>query len=179
MKTIRMSRLLEAIHQNALTRPDALALQAGDRSVSYAELVVLIETLAAQLTRYAPRVLGLLADNGIDWVLADLAALQAGIPVVPLPPYFSSSQLRHTIRSAGIDRVLTDQAADLPALTGVLAQNEGIFHGSLHGGRVEPSGREQVPVTLVIWTTMDISMSLVERRTCSSHPSAATCLPSG
>lgn len=139
-----MSRLLEAIHQSALTRPDALALQAGNRSVSYAELVVLVETLAAQLTRYAPRVLGLLADNGIDWVLADLAALQSGITVVPLPTYFSSAQLRHAIRSAGIDRVLTDQPADLCALTGFLVQDEGIFHGSLHGVRVEPSGGGQV-----------------------------------
>jgi long-chain acyl-CoA synthetase len=142
METTRMSRALEAIRQNALIRPEAPALQTGDRSVSYAELVVLVELLAEQLTRSALRTLGLLADNGIDWVLADLAALQAGIPVVPLPSYFSSSQLRYTIRNAGIDRILTDQATDLPALTGFLVQNEGIFHGSLHGVRVDSSGKE-------------------------------------
>src|ERR1019366_3915913 len=144
MESTSMSRTLEAIRQCAFTQPDAAALQAGNRSVSYAELAVLIETLAEEITRHAPCVLGLLADNGIDWVLADLAALRAGIPVVPLPTYFSSSQLRHTIHRAGIDLVLTDHMTELPSRLGVLAQDEGIFHGSLHAVSVEPGGREQV-----------------------------------
>ncbi len=139
-----MSLTLEAIGRYAVTRPRAPALQAGGRSVTYAELAVLIEVLADRLKRYKPCVIGLLADNGIDWVLTDLAALRANIPVVPLPTYFTRSQLRHTIHSAGIDLVLTDQKADLPTLLGVLAEDEGIFVGGLHTVKVEPGGREKV-----------------------------------
>ena len=53
-----------------------------------------IERLAAALlaARPRPRVVGLLADNGADWVAIDLAAQQAGVALVPLP----ASSLPHT-----------------------------------------------------------------------------------
>jgi len=105
-----MSRTLDAIRGYARTQPDAVALEAGTgaelRSVTYAELVQLID---AQAARFEPAtVLGLLADNSIDWVVADLAALQAGVVVVPIPAYFSEVQLQHTILAAGINLILMD-----------------------------------------------------------------------
>jgi long-subunit acyl-CoA synthetase (AMP-forming) len=48
-------------------------------------------------------VLGLLADNGPDWVGVDLDAEAAGIPLVPLPPFFTPAQLAHAVAATGMD----------------------------------------------------------------------------
>ncbi|HEX6295012.1 MAG TPA: AMP-binding protein [Burkholderiales bacterium] len=47
--------------------------------------------------------LGLLADNGPDWVAVDLDAQAAGIPLVPLPAFFTAAQLAHAVASTGMD----------------------------------------------------------------------------
>ncbi|HZM33838.1 MAG TPA: AMP-binding protein [Burkholderiales bacterium] len=62
-----------------------------------------VDRLAEVLHAQRVRVLGLLADNGEDWALADLAALAAGIPIVPLPLFFSASQLAHAVAATGMD----------------------------------------------------------------------------
>jgi len=47
-------------------------------------------------------------DNSPAWVVMDLAALTAGITVVPLPTFFSREQIEHVIQDAGIDALCTD-----------------------------------------------------------------------
>jgi long-subunit acyl-CoA synthetase (AMP-forming) len=62
------------------------------------------------------RVLGVLADNSPAWVLADLAAQEAGIVHLPLPGFFSAGQLGHALEQTAADVVLTDQPARIGAL---------------------------------------------------------------
>jgi long-subunit acyl-CoA synthetase (AMP-forming) len=86
-----------------------------------------VERLARALAgaRPRPRVLGLLADNGADWVLADLAAQKAGMVVVPLPAFFTPAQLAHAIASSGMDALI---GAALPGFRGA-GEIEGLpFH---------------------------------------------------
>jgi len=71
------------------------------------------ETLEKRVDRFAqaiaggrPRVLGLLADNGPDWLAADLAAERAGVPLVPLPAFFTPAQARHATESTGMDALI-------------------------------------------------------------------------
>ncbi len=52
---------------------------------------------------------GLLADNGIDWVIADAALDRGGILNVPLPDQFTEPQLLHAVDDVGLDAVLADQ----------------------------------------------------------------------
>ena len=52
------------------------------------------------------RVAGLLIDNGVDWVLADLAAQRAGIILVPLPQFFTAAQTAHAVEASGMDALL-------------------------------------------------------------------------
>jgi long-chain acyl-CoA synthetase len=73
------------------------------------------------------RVLGLLADNGPEWLAADLAAERAGIPLVPLPPFFTAAQLRHAIDASGVDALLTDSAEGAQALGFAPAGVPGLF----------------------------------------------------
>ena len=60
--------------------------------------------------------LGILADNSPAWVLADLAAHEAGVVHLPLPGFFSPGQLRHALEQTAADVVLTDQPERFGAL---------------------------------------------------------------
>jgi long-chain acyl-CoA synthetase len=112
------SLVVQALARHAEQCPEATALQGADSSLSYAALHARVQHLAGELKAADIRMLGLLADNGIDWAVADLAALAAGIPCVPLPPFFSAQQLAHAIRNSGADVVLTDQPGRMQELLG-------------------------------------------------------------
>ncbi|MCD8497063.1 MAG: AMP-binding protein [Alphaproteobacteria bacterium] len=54
-------------------------------------------------------VLAIALDNSVEWVLWDLAALMAGIPSVPLPPFFTQEQVFHSLLSAGVSHILSSE----------------------------------------------------------------------
>ncbi len=62
--------------------------------------------LAQALARARPRVVGLLADNGPEWLAADLAAERAGVALVPLPAFFTPAQVWHAATASGMDALL-------------------------------------------------------------------------
>jgi acyl-CoA synthetase (AMP-forming)/AMP-acid ligase II/pyrroloquinoline quinone (PQQ) biosynthesis protein C len=75
-----------------------------------------IECFARAIGRRRPRVLGLLADNSPDWLAADFAAEQAGIPLVPLPAFFTPAQARHAAETTGMDALICDSHDSARAL---------------------------------------------------------------
>ncbi|MGA9163855.1 MAG: AMP-binding protein [Thiobacillus sp.] len=104
-----MSRIIAALQRHAASASLKVALQDENSTLTYGELLDEVESLAEQLQACRPRAIAILADNGKAWALADLAAHAAGIPTVPLPLFFSVSQIVHVLTTAGIDLVLTDQ----------------------------------------------------------------------
>jgi len=62
-----------------------------------------LDAIAPQDARFA-----LLADNGIAWAVADRALHDCRRVNVPLPGYFTPTQLEHVLQSASIDLILTD-----------------------------------------------------------------------
>lgn len=73
------------------------------QQLSYRELISAVEQLAQQFLKDKIQRIGLLADNSVDWLIIDLAALRAGITIVPLPLFFSSTQRDNAIADAGLD----------------------------------------------------------------------------
>jgi long-chain acyl-CoA synthetase len=71
---------------------------------------------AAALQSLRPRVLGLLADNGPDWVAVDLEAETAGVPLVPLPGFFTPAQLAHAVAATGMDALYCTSESTARAL---------------------------------------------------------------
>lgn len=94
--------IFTAIRQQDQSR---VALQDKTQQISYGALMDEIEVRAAKLEGVS--CLGLALDNSAEWVLWDLAALQAGIPCVPLPPFFTEEQVHHTLQSAGVSHLLS------------------------------------------------------------------------
>lgn len=108
-----MNPVLEAVAGHARQRPAAPALRGDRGAVSYADLAGELERCARALRG---RVLGMLLDNGPGWIVLDLAAQAAGLACVPLPGFFSDSQIAHVIASAGVDAIVTDQPARVERL---------------------------------------------------------------
>jgi long-subunit acyl-CoA synthetase (AMP-forming) len=67
-----------------------------------------VERFARAFSQRRPRVLGVLADNGPDWLAIDLAAERAGAALVPLPSFFTPAQARHAVDTTGMDALISD-----------------------------------------------------------------------
>lgn len=106
-------KLLATIAAHALHRPHQVALLGEDESFSYVDLQTAISILGQQLVQRGVRTLGLDMDNCPAWALTDLAALAAGVCLVPLPPFFSDAQLRHCLHQAGVQAVISDRPEEL------------------------------------------------------------------
>ncbi len=149
-----MSRIIAALQRHAANTPLAVALTDETRTLTYGDLLTEIEWLADRLRASRPRAIAILADNGVDWALADLAAHAAGIPTIPLPLFFSAAQIDHVIRTAGIDLVLTDQPDRLLAALQQRSLPVGPFYGALQRVRLPrvaatalPAGTQKVTFT--------------------------------
>ncbi len=107
---------LRNAHDHA-PRGGAAVAGAGE-SLDAAALEQRVGQLAAALqgAEPRPRVLGLLADNGPDWVIVDLACERIGLPIVPLPAFFTAGQMQHAVDATGMDALLCAAPAAAHAL---------------------------------------------------------------
>lgn len=101
--------LLPSIAAHAIERPRKIALESPGLRLDYASLRSAVQAVWDDLIARDVRVLGIDMDNTVAWAVADLAALATDICVVPLPPFFSPSQLRHCLAQAGVEAVISDQ----------------------------------------------------------------------
>ena len=101
-----MAALPESIQRVADSRPRQTALVCGSRNYSYQALLDAARALANRLTAQGLQRIGLCGDNTPAWVIADLACLMAGVVCVPVPPFFSPSQVTHLTRQAGLQALL-------------------------------------------------------------------------
>jgi len=96
-----LSRLAELAHAD----PDHVAVVEGDVRLSRRELAAQVEAAARGM-----RASGLLPGdriaidlpNGIAWVVAALAAVQAGLTIVPLDPGLNYHELKYQLRHAEV-----------------------------------------------------------------------------
>lgn len=119
-----MSAILEALAQHAACRPQAPALTGAGGALNYRDLESAVAEEVQAFGASPPRCLALALDNSPAWVVADLAAIARGIPVVPLPGFFSENQLRHALCDSGAEALLTDR----PAFFHELFETSGIAH---------------------------------------------------
>ncbi|MDQ6972005.1 MAG: AMP-binding protein, partial [Mariprofundaceae bacterium] len=111
------SRVLQAIAEHARACPGEMALCDGSGGgLSYQELPAAVMHVSGCLQKKRPAAVGLLLDNTPAWAVCDLAMLQAVIPCVPIPLFFSPQQVSHLIASAGIELILTDQPEAVNAM---------------------------------------------------------------
>ncbi|MHC6530032.1 AMP-binding protein [Vibrio proteolyticus] len=108
-----MNAILNALAHHARQTPEKLAFfghdaQQNPHSLTYQQLAEQVDWVAEQLRRLAPQCIALRAENSLDWVVVDLAAMQAGIAIVPVPTFFSDTQTQHTLLASGADLLIGD-----------------------------------------------------------------------
>ena len=100
--------LLPMLAVHAAKHPDRLALQDQNTQLSYAELAQQVNAYATWLQGLGVDRIGFDAQNTVSWVIVDLACMQAGVCVMPIPPFFSAEQVAHVISQAELSHVITD-----------------------------------------------------------------------
>ncbi|WP_339867270.1 AMP-binding protein [Pseudohongiella nitratireducens] len=96
-----MSQILEAIKNHPASNA---ALISGSRTLSYGDMVMRINHYMNSLQGVESLAVHL--DNGIEWILWDLAALQSSTPCVPIPDFFHADQVSHIMATAGVSHMV-------------------------------------------------------------------------
>lgn len=125
-----MTPIYHAICQHARQTPNRIAISAVPHSqqnsqqnsddlthLSYATLKSCLDKLQHQLSNWQGTRVAIYAHNDIDWVLLDLALSHVGAVVIPIPLFFSASQINHLIKDAQIQTVYVGAGLTLPELT--------------------------------------------------------------
>jgi long-chain acyl-CoA synthetase len=101
-----MNKIISAIHVHATTTPDKVALIGEKFQLTYAQVAGQVTLLANWLSEQKISRVGLWGENSVEWIIADLAAWQADVTLIPLPRFFSNIQLQHVINEALLDNLL-------------------------------------------------------------------------
>ena len=114
-----MATLVELWERQANASPDAVAVVAGDQSVSFTELDERAAVLARQLRARGvgpESLVGVSIERSVDLVVALLGILKAGGAYVPLDPSYPADRLRYMVADSRVRLVLCDgrQAEESP-----------------------------------------------------------------
>lgn len=115
--------LYERLAWHATRWPRRAALVWPTGTLDQEALLARVDAAMRMLRETGVDVLALDLDNGPAWVVLDIAALQMGICLVPLPPFFSAAQLRHVLRRSGAQAVATDNPVRLRERLGDVLQD--------------------------------------------------------
>ncbi|RKI67440.1 amino acid adenylation domain-containing protein, partial [Corallococcus sp. AB049A] len=108
--------------EQAARAPDATALKAGDRRMSYAALDRASNQLAHHLRRQGVRPghrVGLCVERSFGSITAILGILKTGAAYVPVDPQAPAERIAWVLREAGVNLLVTEAAVagELPTMT--------------------------------------------------------------
>ncbi len=112
-----MNTLLTRLADRARTNPDGIVLEGAGRQLTAFDLHFSIRSFSVALRAANVKRLGLLAENSPGWIIADLACQLSDICLIPLPHFFSDTQILSAMQCAGIDAVLTDNPTRLQQIS--------------------------------------------------------------
>lgn len=93
-------KLAELIAREYLS--DEIVLQDDQSALSTGFFIEHLARCRNQLAALdPPGPVGLLADNGFDWIIADLTCQELDRTILPLPTFFTARQLQHALDSTG------------------------------------------------------------------------------
>ncbi len=136
--------MIQILEDHARVQPEVIALTATGMSLTYAELYQRVVALAEEMAERDVRRFGIGIENGLDWVIADLAGMTCGTGIVPVPHYFSPGQVDFLLDSANVDYLLSDTE---PSPT------PGLFRSSIKQISDTKADKEPVKITFTSGST--------------------------
>ncbi|WP_207249022.1 non-ribosomal peptide synthase/polyketide synthase, partial [Pseudomonas sp. FW305-55] len=124
----RHLRVHERIAAQASATPDAMAVQAGEARLSYAQLNARANRLAHRLLELGVgpgQRVGLAARRGPQLIVSLLAVLKSGAAYVPLDPNYPAERLAYMLTDSRLDLLLSETGllADLPLPQGLARES--------------------------------------------------------
>jgi long-subunit acyl-CoA synthetase (AMP-forming) len=142
-----MQKMLDALLINAAANPGEIAIRDDAGILSRGELFAAVAHMAKAMEG-KPSVIGILAGNGREWAVAQLAGMVAGKTIVPLPLFFSPAQIGNVVRDASVELILHADGRDM------LAQGMGIALEPLRLEKAsEPSFSPRQGFSQIIYTS--------------------------
>lgn len=115
-----MTPIYNAICEHTKHSPMRIAITTivADNTISltYAQLHSTLADLQQALNKWQGKRVALYAHNAIDWIVLDLALGQVGAVVVPIPLFFSTSQISHLLKDSQIECLYVGEGLTLPAV---------------------------------------------------------------
>ncbi|GAA3107433.1 acyl-CoA synthetase [Streptomyces rectiviolaceus] len=143
--------------------PDLPALRFGTRSLTYAELAATAGSVATSIGS-ASRV-ALWATPTLETAVGVVAALLAGVPVVPLNPKTGERELGHIVADSAPSVVLAAPGDELPAPLRVLERTDITLTGSVTATAVpEPDPESPALIVYTSGTTGPPKGAVLPRR---------------
>ncbi|CAM5575039.1 non-ribosomal peptide synthetase (plasmid) [Streptomyces viridifaciens] len=105
--------VLNEFHARLAEAPDAIAVQDGDRRLTYRSLAAHASALATELNQRGAgqdSVVAVYADRSAELVVAELAVLLAGAAYLPLDPAHPAARIRQLLEVSGAVAVLSTEA---------------------------------------------------------------------
>ena len=162
--------ILNAIYQNAL---DRIAIQTPRENISYGSLFEQVDRVYHWLIDKSVKVLVLESDNLPEWVFIDLACQKAGVVFVPIPSFFSKSQIDNVIARVEPDVIIQPTDSSTLWETFIFPMYQfSIFKCSSHANMPKETSKvtftsgstgEPKGVCLSVENQFNVANSLVER----------------
>ena len=124
-----MKKLFKALASRATHFPDKRALISNEGNtqtiINNQQLLKHIANVGSFLENTGVQRVGLFMDNCAQWIICDLAAAKLGITLIPIPLFFSQSQVSHLVTSAGVEAIITQ-----PLMSNILTSNQSLAIGT-------------------------------------------------
>lgn len=107
-------RIEELVARQAVATPGAIAVEDGQRAVTYGELMRESDSIAAMIAQQVPEPggrIGVLLERSVDLVAALLGVLKAGHAYVPLDPGHPGARLHMVLETARMQGLISRGAA--------------------------------------------------------------------
>jgi long-subunit acyl-CoA synthetase (AMP-forming) len=106
-----MEQLFEALDKRAINFPNRKALISSEgntqTSITNQQLIENITRIVSFFETEDVHCIGLYMDNCAQWIICDLAAAKLGITLIPIPMFFTQSQIDHLVTSAGVEAIIS------------------------------------------------------------------------
>ncbi|WP_019636817.1 non-ribosomal peptide synthetase [Paenibacillus fonticola] len=109
----RLLTLQQLFEEQVERSPDATAVVADDRSLTYAELNTRANQLAAKLRQQgigADSIVGLMLDRTVEMMVGIWAVLKAGGAYLPIDPDYPSARIHYMMEDSGSQWLLTEKS---------------------------------------------------------------------
>ena len=102
-----MQNIYSEFRRIVAATPDALAVKASIRALTYAQLDALADTVAAAFPVGNPAFVGIVMDHSVEMIASILAVLKTGAAYVPAEPSFPIERIRYMMKESGVDFIIT------------------------------------------------------------------------